>query len=34
MEKFAENKELLEEVSEGMTDNLKIAKANLELLKK
>ena len=31
-ERFKENKELLQEVSEGMSENLKVAKANLELI--
>ena len=32
MDKFVENKELLDEVSSGMAENLKTAKENLELL--
>ena len=33
MGRFRENKELLEEVKEGMTDNLRLAKANITFLK-
>lgn len=33
MARFAENKELLEEVREGMSDNLKLAKENITYLK-
>lgn len=32
--RFAENKELLSEVGEGMTENLRLAKQNIEILKK
>lgn len=32
MARFGENKELLDEVSEGMTENLKVAKQNIEHL--
>ena len=33
MARFAENKELLDEVKEGMTDNLRLAKENITYLK-
>ena len=34
LDRFKENKELLTEVGEGMAENLKIAKANVEAIKK
>ena len=34
LNRFNENKELMAEVEEGMEENLKIAKQNIELLKK
>lgn len=34
LERFAENKELLEQVKGGMADNLKLAQQNIEYLKK
>ena len=33
IERFKDNDEILSDVKEGMTENLKIAKANIELLK-
>ncbi len=33
LERFKDNSEILSEVKEGMEDNLKIAKANIDLLK-
>ena len=33
MARFAENKELLDEVKEGMADNLRLAKENIAYLK-
>ena len=34
LDRFRENKELLDEVEGGMEENLKLAKQNIELLKK
>ena len=33
MGRFSENKELVDQVREGMTENLKLAKQNIEFLK-
>ena len=33
MQRFGENKELLKDVREGMSDNLRLAKSNIDFLK-
>ena len=34
MDRFKDNAEVLADVKEGMAENLKVAKANIDLLKK